>query len=143
MTEFLFRWNYPKPGDEDEHQLWCQDLLESGKWPTKEEVEDDSFQILLLPMHWRRKPYQACDTMNDFWKVRAREEWAADKKQAKEANKRKERTWNYKTNYNYDTGGWKSEWDDDRRAWKSDWDKDQSWKRDDWDKDQSWKKYWS
>ena len=108
-AEFIFRYWYPKPGDEEEHANFVKSLRENdwSQWPTKEEIDDESFHML-MPNHWRRKPFIRCCTMQDFWNVKNKEEWAARREASKEEKKRKERNWGYNTtrasseNYHHD-----------------------------------------
>ena len=92
MTEFLFRLYYPKPGDEEEHGKFVRHIQEYCWWPTKEELEDESFQMM-YPYHWRKKEFMTCNTMPDFWKVKEKKDFAATKHADKEEKKRKERNW--------------------------------------------------
>ena len=113
--EWMFRWRYPKPGDENEHTTFVNSVLELDTWPTEEQLHDGSF-VMLFPSHWRRGPFMKCVTMDEFWDAKLKKQWAADAKlneqwaaawnaSSTQACKRKERNWGFHPDYSW-AGYW-------------------------------------
>ena len=103
--EWMFRWHYPKPGDENEHTTFVNSVLELETWPTEEQLQDGSF-VMLFPSHWRRWPFNKCVTMNDFWETKVYYQWAAAwNASGTQACKRKGRNWGSHPDYSW-AGNW-------------------------------------
>ena len=72
-VEWLFRVNFPKPGEEDVHQGWLTWIREEFVSPSQAEFDDDTYQML-LPTPWRRNEYKNVTTMEEFVEARNRQE---------------------------------------------------------------------
>ena len=70
-VEWLFRVNFPKPGEEEEHQGWLSWIQEEFVSPSQAEFDDDTYQML-LPRLWRRHEYRDVTTMEEFTEARRR-----------------------------------------------------------------------
>ena len=66
--EWMFRYQYPRPGKEQEHKGWRQWLHDNSMWPSEDELLDETYQMMLPPA-WRRTPYKDVKTMKEFEEV--------------------------------------------------------------------------
>ena len=111
--EWMFRWQFPKPGDEGEHTTFVNSVKELETWPTEEQLSDGSY-VMLFPSHWRRGVFIKCSTMDEFYDAKYKKEWAENarvNRQFAEAwnesstCKRKDPNWCSYPDYNW-TGFW-------------------------------------
>ena len=75
-TEWLFRFNYPKPGEESLHADWKAYLDRWEIWPTTQDLGDESYQWFYPPA-WRKKEYRFLNTWEEFAEVRDRRQRAS------------------------------------------------------------------
>jgi len=71
----MFRWQFPKPGQEQEHEDWKRWVLETQQWPSENQLEDQSYQIL-MPTAWRRRCYQSLTNFEQFADMKRRRRWS-------------------------------------------------------------------
>ena len=64
-VEWLFRKNFPKPGEEELHARWLAWIQEEYVCPSDKEFNDDTWQML-FPGEWRKTIYQQLNSMDEF-----------------------------------------------------------------------------
>ena len=69
--EWLFRFYYPRPGQEQTHSQWRQWLQDNMYWPDEDQLYDETYQMM-MPSEWRRNAYKNVQTMDEFAEVQAR-----------------------------------------------------------------------
>ena len=69
-TEWLFRRNFPKPGEHDLHKRWLQWLREEYICPSADDFKDDVWQML-IPGEWRKAAYQKLGSMEEFYALKS------------------------------------------------------------------------
>ena len=68
---WLFRFYFPKPGEEDFHEEWKRWLSDQKIWPTLDELADGTYEKF-LPKQWRTCEYKEIQLLEELAAVRSR-----------------------------------------------------------------------
>ena len=67
----MFRFQFPRPGNEKQHLEWRQWLQDNSIWPSESQLLDETYQMM-MPGEWRRNPYKRLKTMDEFAEVQVK-----------------------------------------------------------------------
>ena len=67
----MFRYQFPRPGNEQEHRERRQWLFDNSIWPSEGQLLDETYQMM-MPSEWRRNAYKNVKTMDEFVEVQVK-----------------------------------------------------------------------